>query len=190
MIIIIDNYDSFTFNLYQAIALYHANIKIIRNDKISIADLKKLNPLAIVLSPGPGRPEDAGICIDIIKMLGNTVPLLGVCLGHQAIITAFGGKVIQAPEIIHGKPDDIYHNQTGLYKDLPNPFSAGRYHSLIGEVNSLPETLAITAKNKNGMIMGIQHTHYPIHGVQFHPESILTPVGNTLIKNFIINIER
>jgi anthranilate synthase component 2 len=184
MILIIDNYDSFTYNLYQSIASHVTDIRVFRNDKITITEIRKLQPTAIILSPGPGRPEDAGICVELIKNVGKDIPILGVCLGHQAIVIAFGGKVIQAPEIVHGKADMISHHQQGIYRDLPKPFKAGRYHSLMADKNSLPADLIIEAENSTGLIMGIKHKKYPIYGVQFHPESILTPDGNMLLKTF------
>jgi anthranilate synthase component 2 len=180
MILIIDNYDSFTYNLYQAIALFYPDVSVIRNNKITVAQIKKLNPIGIIISPGPGRPEDAGICVELIRSLDSSTPLLGVCLGLQAITIAFGGKVIGADEI-----ELIFHSQKDIYKDLPKPFQAGRYHSLIAEKKSLPEEILITAENSLGLIMGVRHKTFPIYGVQFHPESILTPVGNDLLQNFV-----
>lgn len=189
MILIIDNYDSFTYNLYQSVAAYDDTIRVCRNDKITINEIKSLSLKGIILSPGPGRPEEAGICIDLIRAICDqtikTVPLLGVCLGHQALTMALGGCVVQAEEIYHGKSDDIFHHKTGLYQNLTHPFKAGRYHSLVSERVTLPSSLIIEAQNKSGMIMGIRHHHLPLFGVQFHPESILTPTGNSLMKNFI-----
>ena len=184
MILIIDNYDSFTHNLYQCVAPYYPEIRVIRNDKISIADLLKLQPQGIIISPGPKRPEDAGICIDLIRA-NTTIPLLGVCLGHQAITVAFGGRVVSAPEIIHGKTDQVSHHSQGIYKGLSKPLVVGRYHSLIAERASLPDVLEIEAENAQGLIMGIKHKILPIYGVQFHPESILTPEGSKLLENFV-----
>lgn len=189
MLLIIDNYDSFTYNLYQAVAPFHADIRVIRNDKITIADVKQMHPIGIILSPGPGRPEEAGICIDLIRAMiaGDIVrtPLLGVCLGHQAITVALGGRVIQSKEIVHGKDDLIFHCQTGLYRALSLPFKAGRYHSLIAERDTLPSTLLIEAENTHQLIMGVRHCELPIYGMQFHPESILTPEGQTLVQEFV-----
>jgi len=189
MILIIDNYDSFTYNLYQLVATFHAEVQVIRNDKISVEEVKHLQAKGIILSPGPGRPEEAGICVDLIRALiaGKIcrTTLLGVCLGHQAIVTALGGNVVQANEIVHGKHDDIYHQQKGLYQHLTQPFKAGRYHSLMAERETLPTALIIEAENKQNMIMGIRHHALPIYGVQFHPESILTPEGQKIIKSFI-----
>lgn len=189
MLLIIDNYDSFTYNLYQAIAPFYADVCVIRNDKITIDDIMKMSPIGIVLSPGPGHPDEAGICVDLIRAIvaGDIcqTPLLGVCLGHQAITIALGGRVIQAEEISHGKDDLIVHCQTGLYRDLSLPFKAGRYHSLIAERETLPTTLVIEAENKQKLIMGIRHGELPIYGVQFHPESILTPEGRLLLQEFV-----
>lgn len=189
MLLIIDNYDSFTYNLYQAVATFHAEVCVIRNDKVTIDDINQMNPIGIILSPGPGRPEEAGICVDLIRALvaGNidSIPLLGVCLGHQAITVALGGRVIQSKEIVHGKDDFIFHHQTGLYRTLSLPFKAGRYHSLIAERATLPSALIIEAENKKKSIMGIRHDELPIYGVQFHPESILTPEGQLLLQEFV-----
>ncbi len=188
MLLIIDNYDSFTYNLYQAVASADQDISVIRNDKLTLTDVKHLRPQGIILSPGPGRPEQAGICVDLIRALVSgeldQIPLLGVCLGHQAIIIALGGQVIQSPEIMHGKEDLIFHQQTAIYQTLPSPFKAGRYHSLIADRETLPATLMIDAENQQGVIMGVRH-QLPIFGVQFHPESILTPAGQQLLQTFI-----
>jgi anthranilate synthase/aminodeoxychorismate synthase-like glutamine amidotransferase len=189
MILILDNYDSFTYNLYQAIAPFYTKISVIRNNKVTLNEIKQMSPIGIILSPGPGRPEKAGICIDLIHaLLANDIPetpLLGVCLGHQAISLALGGRVIQSEEVMHGKEDRIFHSQTGLYRSLSLPFRAGRYHSLVIERDSLPSsTLIIEAENKQGLIMGIRHCQLPIYGVQFHPESILTPEGPLLLQAF------
>ena len=189
MFLIIDNYDSFTYNLYQAIAPFYSDVHVFRNDKITIDEIKKMRPIGIILSPGPGRPEDAGICVDLIRAIVagemGRVPLLGVCLGHQAIAIALGGRVIQAEEIIHGKEDDIFHRQEGIYRSVSLPFKAGRYHSLIAERETLPSTLLVEAENNQKLIMGIRHSELPIYGVQFHPESILTPEGKTLLREFV-----
>jgi len=189
MILIIDNYDSFTYNLYQAIASTHPQVQVVRNNQITIEEIKQLAPQGIILSPGPGRPESAGICIDLVHaILTGTlsgIPLLGVCLGHQAITVALGGQVIPANEIYHGKDDLIFHQQSGLYETLPMPFKAGRYHSLIAERESLPSSFIIEAENQHHMIMGMRHQTLPIHGMQFHPESILTPEGSRLLAAFV-----
>ncbi len=185
MILIIDNYDSFTYNLYQALAVLTSKVKVIRNDKISISEIKTLKPTGIILSPGPGIPENSGICIEVIKKLGAKIPILGVCLGHQAIGVAFGGKVSRAPEVLHGKDSLIFHNRGKLFKQMHLPFKAARYHSLIVEKNNFPEDLIIEAEDNKGNIMALSHRKYPIYGVQFHPESILTPEGVQLLKNFL-----
>lgn len=190
MILLIDNYDSFTHNLYQSLAQFHPDVRVVRNDKITLEEIKNLNPNGIVLSPGPGRPEDAGICISIVEAMINgelnaQTPLLGVCLGHQAITVALGGKVIQSNEIVHGKSDMIFHHRKGLYEKLPLPFHAGRYHSLIAERETLPKIFLIEAENGAGFVMGARHAELPIFGVQFHPESILTPQGNILLQEFV-----
>lgn len=186
MIILIDNYDSFTYNLYQALIALEETVMVFRHDKITVNEALQLNPTAFVLSPGPGRPEAAGICIELIKAaVHKQIPLLGVCLGHQAIVHAFGGTVVRAPEIVHGKAEMIFHCSFGIYQHLPLPFSAGRYHSLMADKNNFPSALRIEAQTKEGLIMGLSHKQLPIFGVQFHPESILTPEGNLLLKNFI-----
>ncbi len=187
MILLIDNYDSFTYNLYQGLAEFHSDIKVIRNDKISIEEIIALNPCGIVLSPGPGRPEEAGICVELIRRLIKTqsaTPLLGVCLGHQAISYALGGKIIQANEIVHGKSDLVFHNRQNLYQKMPLPFQAARYHSLVADRDTLSPDLLIEAENAQGLIMGMCHKTLPIYGVQFHPESILTTHGNAFLKAF------
>lgn len=184
MILIIDNYDSFTYNLYQTVAPFHPQIKVVRNDKITINEIKALKPQGIILSPGPGKPDNAGICIDLVKTVLD-IPLLGVCLGLQAIVVAFGGQVIPAPEIVHGKADLIFHQRKGLYQGLPLPFQAGRYHSLMAEQATLPPCLQVEAENPRGLIMGLSHIERPIFGLQFHPESILTPEGNMILGHFI-----
>ena len=185
MILLIDNYDSFTHNLYQLIAKYHSDIKVVRNDKISIKEVEKLRADAIIFSPGPGRPEEAGICIELIRQMAPSTPMLGICLGHQAIGAAFGGQVILAPEIRHGKRSPIFHRRKGLFKNVPLPFSAGRYHSLVIAKQNFPASLLIEAETSNGTIMAVRHAKYPCFGLQFHPESILTPDGEKLISNFI-----
>lgn len=187
MILIIDNYDSFTYNLYQIVSQLDEEVIVFRNDEITIDQIKRLSPDSIILSPGPGKPEDAGICIDIIRHFSGVIPILGVCLGHQAIAIAFGGNVIKADEIFHGKSTLIFHNRNGLYRDISLPFQAGRYHSLIVEKKSLPLELRIEAETANETIMGIKHNVHQTYGVQFHPESILTDSGANLIKNFVIN---
>ncbi len=185
MILMIDNYDSFTYNLVQYFGELKADLKVYRNDALTIEKIKKMRPQQIVISPGPGRPEDAGISVDIIKELSPKIPILGVCLGHQAIGYAFGGKIISAKELMHGKTSQIYHEKGSLFKSIPNPFEATRYHSLVIERKTLPQCLAITAWTKDKEIMGVQHKKFPLWGVQFHPESILTKFGRDILKNFL-----
>ncbi|MGD1808955.1 anthranilate synthase component II [Dapis sp. BLCC M126] len=195
MIIVIDNYDSFTYNLVQYLGALGteltvaANIKVYRNDKISVSEIRELKPDGIVISPGPGRPEDAGISQALIQELGESLPILGVCLGHQSIGQVFGGKIVAAPELMHGKTSEIYHNQAGIFQGLDNPITATRYHSLIIDRESFPEVLEITGWVEDGTIMGVRHRSYPhIQGVQFHPESILTNSGKLLLKNFLAEL--
>ena len=185
MILIIDNYDSFTYNLYQVISQLKDEVKVVRNDKITIEEIRELSPTGIVLSPGPGRPENAGRCIEIINHFSSEIPILGVCLGHQAIAVAFGGKVVKSNKIVHGKSSVIFHNRSMLYKEMALPFEAGRYHSLIVENCSLPPTLKVEAQTHDEMIMGLRHVSNPTFGVQFHPESILSEQGKKIIENFI-----
>jgi anthranilate synthase/aminodeoxychorismate synthase-like glutamine amidotransferase len=189
VILIIDNYDSFTFNLVQYFGeLYDGPLQVARNDKISLDKIRELAPKAIVVSPGPCTPKEAGISVDAIKTFGPTIPILGVCLGHQSIGDAFGGNVVRAPYLMHGKVSEIHHDGKKIYKGVANPFTATRYHSLIIERKSCPDCLEITSETKDGIIMGVRHRRFPIEGVQFHPESILTTVGKLLIKNFINGI--
>jgi len=185
MILMIDNYDSFTYNLVQYLGALGAQVKVFRNDKITVAKIKKIAPKKIVISPGPGRPEDAGISCEVIKELAGKVPILGVCLGHQAIGFAYGAKIIIAKKIMHGKTSLIYHNQKDIFQKIPNPFEATRYHSLLVDRKTLPVCLEITAWTKENEIMGLKHKKFPLWGVQFHPESILTKVGKDLLKNFL-----
>ncbi|MGB3510834.1 MAG: aminodeoxychorismate/anthranilate synthase component II [Microcoleaceae cyanobacterium] len=195
MIIVIDNYDSFTYNLVQYLGelgaelAVAANIKVYRNDKISVAEIRGLKPDGVVISPGPGRPENAGISEALIKELGASLPILGVCLGHQSIGQVFGGKVIAAPELMHGKTSEIYHHGIGVFQGLDNPITATRYHSLVIDKESCPEVLEITGWVEDGTIMGVRHRNYPhIQGVQFHPESILTNSGKLLLRNFLTSL--
>jgi anthranilate synthase component II len=185
MIILIDNYDSFTWNLYHFLGDLGAETTVHRNDKISVGQVLSARPKAIVLSPGPCTPNEAGICLDLIDKAQDKVPMLGVCLGHQAIGQAFGGKVVRAPHLMHGKMSDIRHKAKGIFANVPDGFAATRYHSLIVERESLPENLEITAETEDGVIMGLQHRTKPIHGVQFHPESIASEHGHALLKNFL-----
>ncbi|NES76822.1 MULTISPECIES: aminodeoxychorismate/anthranilate synthase component II [Okeania] len=195
MIIVIDNYDSFTYNLVQYLGelgaelAVAANVKVFRNDKISLAEINELKPDGVVISPGPGRPEDAGISQVLIKELGASLPILGVCLGHQSIGQVFGGKIVAAPELMHGKTSEIYHHGVGIFAGLDNPIIATRYHSLVIEKESFPEVLEITGWVEDGTIMGVRHRNYPhIQGVQFHPESILTNSGKLLMRNFLAGL--
>ncbi|MDX9925405.1 MAG: aminodeoxychorismate/anthranilate synthase component II [Ignavibacteriaceae bacterium] len=184
-ILVIDNYDSFTFNLVHLIGEFENDIIVKRNDKITISEIEGLHPDKIVISPGPGRPEDSHITLDVIKSLGENIPILGVCLGHQAIGYCFGGTIIHAPSLVHGKSSEIIHDGKGIYKNIPQNFVAGRYHSLVIERGSLPVQLSVTAETEEGIIMGVRHKSFPIEGIQFHPESILTPEGKNLIKNWV-----
>jgi anthranilate synthase/aminodeoxychorismate synthase-like glutamine amidotransferase len=185
MVLMIDNYDSFTYNIVQYLSELGAKVKVFRNDAITVAGVKQLKPERIVISPGPGRPEDAGITCELIGQLKGTVPILGVCLGHQAIGFAFGGRVVSAGRLMHGKTSAIYHNGKDLFKGIPNPFEATRYHSLIVERKGLPDSLEVTAWTKEREIMGLKAKRYPVWGVQFHPESILTRSGKDLLANFL-----
>lgn len=187
MLLIIDNYDSFTYNLVQYFGALGANIQVFRNDLIALNKIRKLRPERIVISPGPGRPEDAGISGEVIKEFAGKVPILGVCLGHQAIGYVYGAKIVIAKKLMHGKTSLIYHNQKNIFKGIPNPFAATRYHSLIIERKSLPKCLEIIAWTKTGEIMGLKHKDYPLWGTQFHPESILTVVGKDILNNFLKN---
>jgi len=185
MILLIDNYDSFTYNLYQYLCELGAEVKVVRNDKTTVEDIAELAPEKIVVSPGPCTPDKAGISNDVIRNFGPTTPTLGVCLGHQCIGHAFGGTVGGAGEIMHGKTSLIHHDGEGVFKDLPNPFEAIRYHSLAVFKDDLPEELSMTAWTDNGIVMGLRHKEYPIEGIQFHPESIMTKVGHDLLRNFL-----
>ena len=181
----IDNYDSFTYNLVQYLGELGANIRVFRNNKITVREIEKLSPERIVISPGPCTPKEAGVSIEVIKHFAGKMPVLGVCLGHQSIGAAFGGNIIRAPRLMHGKTSLIYHDGETVYKGLPNPFEATRYHSLLIEKETLPDCLYITAWTDAGEIMGVRHKEYIVEGVQFHPESILTAVGKDLLRNFL-----
>jgi anthranilate synthase/aminodeoxychorismate synthase-like glutamine amidotransferase len=185
MLLLIDNYDSFTYNLYQYLSELGVEVKVARNDKITLEEIEKLKPEKIVISPGPGRPEDAGISNEVILRFGERLPILGVCLGHQCIGQAYGGKVGHAGEIKHGKTSLIQHDGKGIFKDVPNLFAAVRYHSLAVKREGLPDCLDITAVTENKIIMGLRHRKYPVEGVQFHPESILTGEGKKILENFL-----
>ena len=185
MILVIDNYDSFTFNLVQYLQELGAEVLVYRNDKITLTKLKKLKIKKAVISPGPGRPEDSGISCDFIKEFYKKIPILGVCVGHQCIGHVFGGKIIQAAEIMHGKTSLIYHNAKGIFKGIKNPFVATRYHSLIIERKTIPHNLSVIAATKNNTVMGVKEKSFPLWGVQFHPESILTVEGKRILNNFL-----
>lgn len=185
MILVIDNYDSFTYNLVQYLGELGEQVKVYRNDEIDIEGIEKLQPNHLLLSPGPCTPNEAGITLDVIAHFKGKIPIFGVCLGHQAIGQAFGGKVVRAQRLMHGKTSPIYHEGQSVFKELPSPFTATRYHSLLVERESLPECLEITASTEEGEIMGLRHREYPIEGVQFHPESIITDHGHQMLRNFL-----
>lgn len=196
MIIVIDNYDSFTYNIVQYLGELAAefpvatDIKVFRNDKISVDEIRALNPALVVISPGPGRPEDAGISLKLIAELGANLPILGVCLGHQSIGQVFGGKIVSAPELMHGKTSQVTHTGVGVFRGLENPLTATRYHSLVIDRETCPDVLEITAWVEDGTIMGVRHRNYPhIQGVQFHPESVLTSSGKQLLRNFLEQLQ-
>lgn len=185
MLIIIDNYDSFTYNIYQLLGNLGLNATVIRNDTMTAGEIRRLKPDYVIISPGPCTPREAGISLEVIGELGREIPMLGICLGHQAIGHFFGAHVIRAGEIVHGKTSPIYHNGRDIFQGLPSPFQATRYHSLLLERENFPSCLEITAKTPDGQIMGIKHQRYPLYGVQFHPESILTEYGAELLRNFL-----
>ena len=186
MILLIDNYDSFSYNLYQLIGTVEPDIKVVRNDECTPEEIAEMKPEAIILSPGPGRPEDAGICIPVIKEFAGKIPILGVCLGHQSICEAFGGTISYAKELMHGKKKTIYTvGKSPLFEGLGDSFQAARYHSLAAVREKLPDVLRVTAEAEDGEIMAVEHTEYPIFGVQFHPESVMTPDGKVMVENFM-----
>ena len=185
MILMIDNYDSFTYNLVQYFGELGADLKVYRNDALSLKQIEGMHPERIVISPGPGGPQDAGISVDLIKHFAGKIPILGVCLGHQCIGAAYGGKIVRAKKLMHGKTSMIKHNGKDLFKGIQNPFEATRYHSLVIDRKTIPEYLVITAESDDKEIMGVKHTKYPLWGVQFHPESILTKEGKKILKNFL-----
>ena len=185
MILVIDNYDSFTYNLVQYIGSINQNLEVRKNNKISIKDIYKINPEKIIISPGPGRPENAGISIDIVKEFGDKIPILGICLGLQAITIAYGGEVIHADEVVHGKTSNINHYESLIFNSIPSTFKATRYHSLVAKKDNLPKELKITAETLNGLIMAVEHRKFSIYGLQFHPESIITDYGKMMVQNFI-----
>lgn len=186
MILLIDNYDSFSYNLYQLIGEIDPDIKVIRNDEMTVEQIRELKPDRIILSPGPGRPEDAGIIVEAAQILGKEIPLLGVCLGHQAVCAAFGATITYAKELMHGKQSDVeFDTDSLLFRGCPGKALVARYHSLAADADTMPEELKVTAVTADGEIMAVQHKEYPVYGVQFHPESIMTPDGRTMLKNFI-----
>ena len=185
MLLVIDNYDSFTYNLVQYLGELGQQVRVVRNDEVTVDDIEHILPEYIIISPGPCTPNEAGISLEVVRRLAGKIPILGVCLGHQAIGQAFGGKVIRAREVVHGRTARVFHDDKGLFAGLPNPFEATRYHSLIVERSSLPDCLEITAKTWDEEIMGLRHKTMPVEGVQFHPESFLTKVGKDLLRNFL-----
>ena len=185
MIVMIDNYDSFTYNLVQYLGELGAQLTVYRNDKITVNEAKKLGPEGVIISPGPGTPDDAGVSLALLEHLGPNVPFLGVCLGHQCIGQVYGGRVVGAPSLMHGKTSMIHHDGSPLYQGVPSPFEATRYHSLVVERESLPDCLEVTARTEDDVIMGLKHRRFPVEGVQFHPESILTFEGKKLLANFL-----
>jgi anthranilate synthase/aminodeoxychorismate synthase-like glutamine amidotransferase len=184
-VLVIDNYDSFTFNLVQYLRELGATVTVTRNDALSLDEIRRSNPAAIVMSPGPRTPQDAGICVDLVRELGSSVPMLGVCLGHQAIGVAYGAKVVRAPEVVHGKVGPVHHGGAGVLRGLDDPFMATRYHSLVVSAGGLPDSLEATAWSDDGLIMAMRHRTLPVEGVQFHPESVGTPSGHALLRNFL-----
>ena len=185
MILLIDNYDSFTYNLYQYLGELGATTRVVRNDEVSVAEALALRPQAIVISPGPGTPDEAGISLELIRAAAGAVPLLGVCLGHQSLGQAYGGRIVRAPSLMHGKTSEIHHDGRTLFAGLPQPFTATRYHSLVIAPESLPECLEVSARTAEGVIMAVRHRQHLLEGVQFHPESILTAAGKDLLANFL-----
>ncbi len=185
MVLIIDNYDSFTYNLVHLVARHTDSYRVVRNDRISVDEVRELEPDKILISPGPGRPEDAGITVSLIRELGAGIPILGVCLGHQAIGQAFGASVVSAPSLMHGKTSRILHDGRTIYNNVPQSFTATRYHSLVLEESTIPGEFEVTSRSEDGVVMGIRHGSYPLEGIQFHPESILTVEGPRLIQNWM-----
>lgn len=189
MILLIDNYDSFTYNLYQYLSELGARVEVVRNDEVTVGEVEALGPDGLVVSPGPCTPREAGISVELIRQLGNRVPILGVCLGHQCIGEAFGGRIVRADELYHGKMSLIYHDGRGIFRGVPSPFRAIRYHSLVVAADSVPDCLEVTARTDRGLVMGLRHRRFPVEGVQFHPESIMTEYGKTILKNFLSRCE-
>ena len=188
MLLLLDNYDSFTYNIDQLFSDIGAQVEVVRSDKISIDEIRANGYRGVIISPGPGIPQDAGISEEVIRQLGGEIPILGICLGHQAIGEVFGGRVVRAGEIVHGKASPIRHSGTGLYRDIPNPTEVARYHSLIIARENLPDVLDVTSQLDDGTIMGVRHKTLPIEGIQFHPESILTPEGRRMMQNYLTDI--
>ena len=188
-VLVIDNYDSFVYNLVQYLGELKAEPIVKRHDAITIDEVEDISPHALLISPGPGNPKQAGISVDLIKWAAGKIPVLGICLGHQCIGEAWGGKIVHAPQVMHGKTSLISHNESGLFKDIESPFNATRYHSLMVDPESFPDELEITAKTDDGLIMGLKHKQFEIHGLQFHPESILTSFGHKLIENFLLTVK-
>ncbi len=185
MILMIDNYDSFTFNIVQYLGQMGEDVRVFRNDKITLGEISQLQPQAIFISPGPRSPREAGITVEVVRNFYTSVPIMGICLGHQSIAFALGGEIIRAQRIMHGKTSMVRHDGKTIFAGLPNPFSAGRYHSLIVTKETLPDCLEISAETEEGEIMGLRHKQYPVEGIQFHPESVLTPQGKRILKNFL-----
>ena len=184
-LLLIDNYDSFTFNLAQAFMVLGAEVEVHRNDQITVADADAMNLTHLCISPGPGRPEEGGVSMDMVRHFSEAIPVLGVCLGHKSIATVFGGEVVSAKRLMHGKDSPVYHDGRGLYFGMPNPFQAGRYHSLVVPESGVPDDFSVVSYTSDGEVMGIRHKVHPIVGVQFHPESVLTPHGDRLLQNFL-----
>jgi anthranilate synthase component 2 len=185
VVAVIDNYDSFTYNLVQYLGELGATVSVLRNDAMSAEELHELAPAAVVISPGPCTPDEAGISVDVVRLMGVLTPILGVCLGHQAIGQAYGGRVVRAPRVMHGKVSAVHHRGAGLMAGLPDPFTATRYHSLVVERSTLPDALEVTAWTDDGLVMGLRHREHPVHGVQFHPESIATTCGHDILRAFL-----
>ena len=188
-VLVIDNYDSFVYNLVQYLGELNAEPIVKRHDAITIDEVEDISPHALLISPGPGHPQQAGISVDLIKWAAGKIPVLGICLGHQCIGEAWGGKIVHAPQVMHGKTSLISHNESGLFKNIESPFNATRYHSLMVDLESFPDELEITAKTDDGLIMGLKHKEFEIYGLQFHPESILTAYGHKLIENFLLSVK-
>ena len=188
MILIIDNYDSFTYNLVHLVGAHTDELKVVRNDELTVEDVRAMAPVGILISPGPGRPADAGITEDVIRELGPSVPVLGVCLGHQAIGEVYGGSITYAPTLMHGKTSEVSHSGDGVFRGLENPFVATRYHSLVVDRATIPDELEITAESSDGVVMGLRHREHPVEGIQFHPESVLTTEGPRIIDNWLAQI--